>query len=180
MHCRPVLVLASCTFGCVSSYRYPDPKDAGAAKVQSRTTADEELAVHLDVPRFEKQLFLDEFESYGKKTVEATVPPTRGRFVSVTVREVPNSAGEQLWGMLAVTTGFIIPAYSDTAGYDVSFDTAIDGEPARHYEYEARTTVWVWAGLAPFAWANSLTPSRDDAFSGVVRQFLADSFKDGF
>ncbi len=174
-----VVVLACCAGGCVSSYRYPDPKVASPAAAETRAQ-DEELAVRLAVPRFTEHLFLNGLEGYGARPVETEVPPTRGRFVSVTVREVPNSAGEQAWGMVAATTCFIIPAYSDTAGYDVSFDTTIDGRPARHYEYEARTTVWAWVGLAPFAWANTLTPSRDDAFSGVVRQFLADSSKDGF
>jgi hypothetical protein len=175
----PILVLSCCASGCVSSYRYPDPKAAEVAEVDA-PTRDGELAVRLEVPRFDEQLFLDELRGYGAEPIETKAPPARGRFVSVTVREVPNSPGEQVWGMLAVSTCFIIPAYSDSAGYDVSFDTYIDGNPARHYEYETRTTTWAWAGLAPFAWANLLTPSRDDAFSGVVRQFLTDSSKDGF
>src|SRR5688572_24126604 len=131
-----ILVLLVCVSGCVSSYRYPDPKIAAVAERQA-PARDEELAVRLTVPRFNKQLFLDGLNATGKKTVETSLPPARGRFVSVSVREVPNSAGEELWGMLAVSTGFIIPAYSDTAGYDVSFDTYIDGRPLRHYEYEA-------------------------------------------
>jgi hypothetical protein len=82
--------------------------------------------------------------------------------------------------MVAAATSFILPAYSDTSGYDVSFDTFIDGQPIHHYVYETRATTWAWAGLAPAVWVNWLTPSRDDAFAGIARRFLADSVTNGF
>ena len=77
-------------------------------------------------------------------------------------------------------TCFIIPAYSESSGYDVSFDTFLDGQPIHHYSYQARATVWAWVGLAPAVWVNLLTPSRHDAFAGITRRFLADSAKWGF
>ncbi len=167
--------------GCISSYRYPQPNAAPAVARDDRAApSDGKLAVNLSVPRGHEQLFLNGLRGLGAEPVEAEQPPAEGRFVRVTVREVPDAPGERVWGMVAQTTGFILPAYSNSSGYDLSFDTFVDGQPVRHYAYETRATTWAWAGLLPVVWVNWLTPSHDDAFSGVVRQFLADSRNDGF
>jgi hypothetical protein len=82
--------------------------------------------------------------------------------------------------MLSVATCFIVPAYSDSSGYDVDYVTYVDGSPAHHYHYEARVTGWAWVVLTPVVWVNWLTPSRSDAFSDIGHRFLDDSFQDGF
>ena len=165
--------------GCVSSYRYPEAKSGPVRDVESAAWKTHELGVKVS-PHTQRAAFIEAFRRYGAVAFEAEATPVRGRFVRVTVREVPNSPGEQSWGMVAAATSFILPAYSDTSGYDVSFDTFIDGQPIHHYVYEARATTWAWAGLAPAVWVNWLTPSRDDAFAGIARRFLADSATNGF
>lgn len=163
--------------GCISSYQYPDSKAPGGQVAVSSHAA---LGVQVDAPRLAKQPFLDGLRGYGAKPVEMDEPPRAGRFVRVTVREVPATPATKLWEATSAATWFILPLYSDSSGYDVAFDTFVDGRATHHYEYETRVAGWAWIGLAPVAWVDLLTPSRGDAFAGITRRFLIDSFDDGF
>jgi hypothetical protein len=175
-----LVAAAELTAGCVSGYRYPDTKVPTATESAPRSLPTAHNFSVSIVPPTQRAVFLEAMRSSGAQPLEAPTAPARGRFVRITVREVPASPGAQGWGMLASTTCFIIPAYSESSGYDVSFDTFLDGQPIHHYAYEARATVWAWVALTPVVWVNLLTPSRHEAFAGITRRFLADSAKWGF
>jgi hypothetical protein len=171
------LLAALQAVGCISSYHYPDsPASIGEGAV----SPDAALGVKVDAPRLAKRPFLDGLRGYGAEPVEMDAPPAAGRFVRVTVREVPSTPATKLWEATSAATWFILPLYSDSSGYDVAFDTFIDGRATHHYEYETRVAGWAWIGLAPLAWVDLLTPSRGDAFAGITRRFLIDCLDDGF
>jgi hypothetical protein len=161
--------------GCVASYSYPDAK-APAAPTEWKHA---ELGVQV-IPRVEQAPFLEGFRSYGATAHAVDDVPEKGRFVRVGVLEIPDSIGATAWGKFAFETYFILPAYSGSSGYDVSFDTYVDGAPIHHYTYSTRATKVMWAGLVPLMWVNYLTPSDSDAFAGIARRFLADSSVYGF
>jgi hypothetical protein len=163
----------------VASYRYPDAKAPAPAPAASATWKRAALGVEV-VPPTEQAVFVEGLRSYGAAALAVSAVPEQGRYVRVSVFEVPPSMAATAWGKVAAETWFILPAYSDSSGYDVSFDTYMDGVPIHHYSYATRATTWAWAGLAPVVWVNALTPSRKDAFAGIARRFLADSAVDGF
>lgn len=166
--------------GCIARYGFPQLASPAAA-VGRPSVATAPLAVKLAVPRRQEAFFVSRLEAgeRGPVSLVDTVP-ARGRFVSITVTEVPNSVSAQIWGTLALMTCFILPAYSTTSGYDLSFDTFVDGQPQGSYRYEVRETIVVWVGLLPAIWGNFLTRSRSDAFSDTIDRFVADSRKAGF
>ena len=84
------------------------------------------------------------------------------RFVAQT------SVDKKIWGILAAITAFIIPVYSTDSGYDLAFETFVDGKSARTYRYSVREDLYVWVLLLPAIWVNFLTRSRSDAFSDAI------------
>jgi hypothetical protein len=168
--------------GCIGRYGFvagqPAAAGPGPARPQSKRGP---LAVKLQVPNRQDSFFLSRLQELGGGTVVAAdAPPTSGRFVSITVTEVPNSVGVQIWGILAAITAFIIPVYSTDSGYDLAFETFVDGKSARTYRYSVREDLYVWVLLLPAIWVNFLTRSRSDAFSDAITRFVADSKGDGF
>jgi hypothetical protein len=170
--------------GCIGSYGSP-ARQAATGPGRARNPADTgPLAVKLQGPRGQEPFFASTLQAVdGRPVVVATAtdaPPAKGRFVAITVTEVPNSAAVQVWGTIAAITAFIIPVWSKDSGYDLTFATFVEGRPAATYRYTVREQLFVWIALLPAIWVNFLTRSRSDAFSDAIRQFVADSKNDGF
>lgn len=168
--------------GCIGRYGFPERQpDASARAPSSSRARGGPLAVKLQVPSRQDSAFLARLqERTGEAVVAAAAPPPTGRFVSITVTEVPNSVAVQIWGVCAAITAFLIPVYSTESGYDLAFETFVDGRPAGTYRYAVRETIFVWLPLLPAIWVNFLTRSRSDAFSDAITRFVADSNSDGF
>jgi len=178
-----VLVFTSGTLtGCIGRYGFPERQPAAAGPGRARKPSQGgPLAVKLQVPNRQDSFFLSRLQALdGGAVVAAAAPPASGRFVSITVTEVPNSVGVQIWGICAAITAFIIPVYSKDSGYDLAFETFVDGGQAGSYRYSVREELYVWVLLLPAIWVNFLTRSRSDAFSDAIIKFLADSKADGF
>jgi len=179
--CAVALFTGSSLTGCIGRYGFAErqPPTAGPGRAPRSAEAGP-LAVKLKVPNRQDSFFMWRLQEDGRSVVPADAPPPRGRFVSVTVTEVPNSPAVQIWGLCAAITAFIIPVYSTESGWDLAFETFIDGRQAATYRYAVREQIFVWLLLLPAIWVNFLTRSRSDGFADAITRFLADSKSDGF
>ena len=176
-----ILLFASAPFGgCIGRYGFPERQPVTRPDRPRPAPDAGPLAVKLQGPRGQEPFFLSKLQEIGGRSVAAAAAPASGRFVAITVTEVPNSPAVQIWGTIALITAFIIPVYSTSSGYDVAFDTFVDGRPAASYRYAVREQIFVWLGLLPAVWVNFLTRSRSDAFTDAITRFVADSKNDGF
>lgn len=101
-----------------------------------------------------------------------------GYFLHVKVENVRGSPIAWGWGYVAATLLFILPAYTDTSGFDVYFEVYKNGKQVKEYQYEIQRTGFAWLPVLPFAWINLLTSSEADAFQAITKQFLIDANAD--
>lgn len=167
--------------GCIGRYGFPERQPVTRPDRPPPAADVAPLAVKVHGPRGQDRAFLSKLhEIGGRSVVAADAAPPSGRFVAITVTEVANSPAVQVWGTIAMITAFILPVYSTSSGWDVAFDTFVDGRPAASYRYAVREQIFVWLGLLPAVWVNLLTRSRSDAFTDAITRFVADSRNDGF
>ena len=127
-----VVCMIGGSMGCITRYRYPDTVTDGKAETPPAPPsipAGQPFPVgQAHRPRRQDEFFINQLQAYsGRAPTEAQTPPATGHFVSVTAKEVPNSMAAEIWGIIALVTVFILPVYSDTSGYDLTFETFIDG-----------------------------------------------------
>lgn len=106
-------------------------------------------------------------------------PPKHGWFVDVRSVFVEPSVGALVWGYLALSTFFLLPAYTGTSGHNVTFAVSIDGQPVRTYQYMIRHRAFAWLPMIPLVWINLLTSSESQAFRAVTEKFFEEVVRDG-
>lgn len=87
--------------------------------------------------------------------------------------------GELVWGYIALSTFFILPAYSGASGFYMKYTVYEDGERVGYYEYVIKRRAFAWLPVLPFVWINLLTTSERDAFEATTKQFFRDAEADG-
>jgi len=176
-----VLLLLGGPAGCIGRYGYPARLPVAGPALPQDPSRRGPLAVKVQAPNGQDSFFVERLADLSVHSVStADAPPPAGRFVAITVTEVPNSPAAQVWGIVSIITLFIIPAYSDSSGYDLAFETFVDGQQAGSYHYSIRERIFVWFAVLPVIWINFLTRSRNEAFTEAISRFLGDSGADGF
>jgi len=105
--------------------------------------------------------------------------PPKGLFVRVkpTVRE-PSAPG-LIWGYIAASFLFLLPAYVGSSGFYVEYEVYRDGKKVKFYEYTVERKAFAWLPMVLFVWTNLITDDEEDAAIATVNLFFSDAERDG-
>jgi len=109
------------------------------------------------------------------KTRAVNQPPAKGLFCLVDVEYRPPSLPAVVFGYISLSTLTLLPAWSTHDGYVVHYRVFVDGRERDSFDYTITRKFGLWVGLLPFAWANVLTYSEEDAFEATAYQFFRDA-----
>lgn len=191
-----VLTIASCT---LTNYEEPSP-----GTFQGGALAKKDFPLYYRITPFSyyKQPFyvdrgdffsshppeLEEYETLQRvfednwqfsRVVATQAPPTQGIYCSVGVEYIPPSQPGAFFLSLSYASAAILPSYSGSSRYIVSYHLYVNRDFKKRYDYTISIKRAVWAALMPLAWVNLLTPDLGDAFRATAYQFFLDAERDG-
>lgn len=192
-----VLTIASCT---LTKYEESPP---GTFQPGARTTKDFPIHYHVTPFSYYKQPFyvergdffsshppeLEEYEALQRvfeenrhfsRVVATQTAPAQGIYCSVDVEYIPPSQPGAFFLSLSYASAAILPSYSGSSRYIVTYHLYVDRDFKKGYEYTISIKRAVWAAFMPLAWVNVLTPDLDDAFRATANQFFLDAERDGY
>jgi len=179
-----ILLLATSLGACAVAGYGVDPKAAWSAE-RLQIRSDAEVSYRIRDPRgitlsgrgglmasFKKANPFPKAEPAPNKEGE-------GLHIDVLADNKTIAVGELVWGYIALSTLFVLPAYSGASGFYMQYTVYEDGERIGYYEYVIKRRVFAWLPVLPFVWINALTTSERDAFEATTRQFFRDAEADG-
>lgn len=171
-----VLLLISTLFinGCVSYGNYPDIKTTTTAKQN---------------PHLKFQYTGTTGWFGGGKSIEATLRnegnfksveklngiEDDGLFINIKTKPSSPSVAAALFGYISFSTLTFTPFWSTQDGYEILFEVHKDGKRLQNYNYDFNRNTFIWMPMIVLSWINFFTPSEEDAFVAVTRQFLKDA-----
>jgi hypothetical protein len=91
--------------------------------------------------------------------------PEKGLYIETFAQPKDPSTGEMVWGYIALSFWFFLPAYTDDGGFDLRYEVYVDGEKIKTYRYTIYRKGFAWIVMTPLIWINLLTDSEEDAFA---------------
>ena len=123
-----------------------------------------------------------------KRTFKANVPytnveeldqaPSEGRYVEVELEYTMGGLGGLIWGYIAASSLFILPAYSGETGYYARYRVMENGKSIKRYEYLVNRKGFAWLPVLVIGWVSIFTDTEADAFEATTKQFFQDARKD--
>lgn len=111
--------------------------------------------------------------NYAEISAVSSQGSGKGPFLKVTIKQLPPSAAAAVFGYLSYATLTVLPFWSLNDGSSLLFEFYQNGELVRSKEYLIQRRTFVWLAMLPFVWVNGLTPSEQQAFANVTRDFLS-------
>jgi hypothetical protein len=100
--------------------------------------------------------------------------------VVVSVLEKPRPWHSEDLDMILGSWYLLIPAYSEHAGWELSYSFYDRSQLKKTYKYEITEKRASWVVLLPFAWMNFFTYSLEEAVRSTSAQFVVDAQRDGY
>lgn len=100
--------------------------------------------------------------------------------VIVSVLEKPRPWRSEDPDMILGSLYLLIPAYSEQAGWELSYSFYNRYQLKKTYKYEITEKRASWLVLLPFAWINFFTYGLEEAVRSTSAQFVVDAQRDGY
>lgn len=165
----PVLLLANCITGFrgVNYENVPKQNAKTLKKLSYRVYGSQG-----DPGAIERVLRHD---TYFADSMTADQRPAKGVYVEVSIRQVNPSPGVIAWGYISYCTLFIIPSWDTDYGYDVTYDTYVDGEKVKQHDYQIKRGTYLSIFFLPFSWISLLRTSEEEAFEFTAHKYLVEN-----
>lgn len=114
-------------------------------------------------------------DSYFLDSMSADIRPVKGAYVEVSIRQVNPPPATIAWGYFSYATLFIIPSWDNEYGYDISYDTYIDGEKVKQNDYQIKRSTYLSVFLLPLSWISLTRPGEEEAFAHSAHKYLSEN-----